>query len=113
MFCRERAKSGRDCPLVAITGTNGKSVFQPPPRPPENAPKRILYVGRLSAEKNLRAIVTATGYVGDRAMVVMVGTGPLQGFHAAHTCIFEHKAGLTFDRYLVVADIAVHLRDLG
>ncbi len=26
MFCRERAKSGADCPLVAITGTNGKST---------------------------------------------------------------------------------------
>ena len=26
LFCRERAKSGRECPLVAITGTNGKST---------------------------------------------------------------------------------------
>jgi UDP-N-acetylmuramoylalanine--D-glutamate ligase len=26
LFCRERAKSGIDCPLVAITGTNGKST---------------------------------------------------------------------------------------
>src|SRR5262249_58908383 len=26
LFCRERAKSGRQCPLVAITGTNGKST---------------------------------------------------------------------------------------
>ena len=26
LFCREREKSGRDCPLVAITGTNGKST---------------------------------------------------------------------------------------
>ena len=26
MFCRERAKSGPGCPLVAITGTNGKST---------------------------------------------------------------------------------------
>jgi len=26
LFCRERAKSGRHCPLVAITGTNGKST---------------------------------------------------------------------------------------
>jgi len=26
LFCRERTKSGRDCPLVAITGTNGKST---------------------------------------------------------------------------------------
>jgi UDP-N-acetylmuramoylalanine--D-glutamate ligase len=26
LFCRERAQSGRDCPLIAITGTNGKST---------------------------------------------------------------------------------------
>ena len=26
LFCRERAKYGADCPLVAITGTNGKST---------------------------------------------------------------------------------------
>jgi UDP-N-acetylmuramoylalanine--D-glutamate ligase len=26
LFCQERAKSGRDCPLIAITGTNGKST---------------------------------------------------------------------------------------
>ncbi len=26
LFCRERAKSGSECPLVAITGTNGKST---------------------------------------------------------------------------------------
>jgi UDP-N-acetylmuramoylalanine--D-glutamate ligase len=26
LFCRERAKSGGDCPLIAITGTNGKST---------------------------------------------------------------------------------------
>ena len=26
LFCRERAKSGAPCPLVAITGTNGKST---------------------------------------------------------------------------------------
>ena len=26
LFCRERAKSGSQCPLVAITGTNGKST---------------------------------------------------------------------------------------
>ncbi|HUM16459.1 MAG TPA: glycosyltransferase family 4 protein [Candidatus Nitrosotalea sp.] len=50
-----------------------------PVRPPENKPKRILYVGRLSEEKNLGAIVTATGYVGDRVMAVMVGSGHLRG----------------------------------
>ena len=26
LFCRERDKSGRQCPLIAITGTNGKST---------------------------------------------------------------------------------------
>jgi UDP-N-acetylmuramoylalanine--D-glutamate ligase len=26
LFCRQRAKSGSECPLVAITGTNGKST---------------------------------------------------------------------------------------
>ena len=26
LFCRERAKSGQGCPLIAITGTNGKST---------------------------------------------------------------------------------------
>src|SRR6185437_8221120 len=26
LFCRERVKSGAACPLVAITGTNGKST---------------------------------------------------------------------------------------
>ncbi|MGC1694375.1 MAG: Mur ligase family protein, partial [Pseudolabrys sp.] len=26
LFCRERAKSGAACPLIAITGTNGKST---------------------------------------------------------------------------------------
>ena len=26
LFCRERAKSGASCPLIAITGTNGKST---------------------------------------------------------------------------------------
>ncbi|HET9616519.1 MAG TPA: Mur ligase family protein, partial [Pseudolabrys sp.] len=26
LFCRERAKSGAHCPLIAITGTNGKST---------------------------------------------------------------------------------------
>ena len=55
------------------------AVFHPPSRPPENEPKRILYVGRLSAEKNLGTVVTATGYLGGRAMAVMVGSGPLQG----------------------------------
>jgi glycosyltransferase involved in cell wall biosynthesis len=40
-------------------------------------PARILYVGRLSPEKNLKAVITATRYLGDAAIDVMVGSGPL------------------------------------
>jgi len=54
------------------------TLFRPAASPPTNEPKRILYVGRLSAEKNLSTIVTATGYVGDGAKVVMVGSGALK-----------------------------------
>lgn len=57
--------------------------FQPPVRPPENKPARVLYVGRLSEEKNLGAIVTALGHLGGRALAVMVGAGPLRGTLAA------------------------------
>jgi glycosyltransferase involved in cell wall biosynthesis len=53
------------------------ALFRPPASPPNNKPKRILYVGRLSAEKNLSTIVQATGYVGVDSAVLMVGSGPL------------------------------------
>jgi len=51
-------------------------LFRPAdvPRP---AGRRILYVGRLSPEKNLRTVVTATSYVGD-ASFVLVGSGVLR-----------------------------------
>lgn len=51
------------------------ALFHPGASRPPNTPKRILYVGRLSAEKNLGAVVAATGYMGDRVMTVMVGSG--------------------------------------
>lgn len=51
--------------------------FRPAASRPTNQPKRVLYVGRLSAEKNLGAVITGTGYVGD-AVAVMVGAGPLR-----------------------------------
>jgi len=43
------------------------------------APRRVLYVGRLSAEKNLSALVRAAGMLRARTPVrlVMIGAGPL------------------------------------
>ncbi len=57
--------------------------FRPPASRPANLPTRILYVGRLSAEKNLRTIVTATGSVGaagsgGHITLTMVGSGALR-----------------------------------
>jgi glycosyltransferase involved in cell wall biosynthesis len=40
--------------------------------------KRILYVGRLSAEKNLSTVIAAAGLLGDRVTAVLVGAGPLR-----------------------------------
>jgi glycosyltransferase involved in cell wall biosynthesis len=54
------------------------ALFRPAPSRPANRPTRILYVGRLSAEKNLRTVVTATSYMGDDVRVTMVGSGPLR-----------------------------------
>jgi glycosyltransferase involved in cell wall biosynthesis len=54
------------------------ALFRPPASPPNNTPKRILYVGRLSAEKNLSAVVEATRYVSVNSEVQMVGSGPLR-----------------------------------
>ena len=58
------------------------ALFRPAASRPTNQPKRVLYVGRLSAEKNLGVVVTATGCVGD-AVAVMVGAGPLRDHLAA------------------------------
>jgi glycosyltransferase involved in cell wall biosynthesis len=54
--------------------------FRPPVGRPANTSTRILYVGRFSAEKNLRTVVTATGSVGPTGSggpvtLVMVGSG--------------------------------------
>ena len=57
--------------------------FRPPAAPPVNQPKRILFVGRLSAEKNLRTIVAATRYVGEEVRTTMVGAGTLRDDLAA------------------------------
>ncbi len=54
-------------------------LFTPAGPAPRSGPPRILYVGRLSMEKNLKTIVTATSYVGDGALDIMVGAGPLRG----------------------------------
>lgn len=74
------ARAKRLAPRVELI-PNGvdTSLFRPPDRMPANAPKRILYVGRLSEEKNLRTIVTATSSLPDPAITVMVGSGHLQG----------------------------------
>ena len=58
--------------------------FRPVASRPANKPKRILYVGRLSAEKNLSTVVIAAGSFGavgsrGQATVTMVGSGALRG----------------------------------
>jgi glycosyltransferase involved in cell wall biosynthesis len=52
--------------------------FRPAVGRAAHKPARILYVGRLSAEKNLGAVVTATGYMGAGVMTVFVGSGTLR-----------------------------------
>lgn len=57
--------------------------FRPTVGRPANTSTRILYVGRFSAEKNLRTVVTATGSVGTTGpggpvTLVMVGSGALR-----------------------------------
>jgi glycosyltransferase involved in cell wall biosynthesis len=53
----------------------------PGPRPPGWRP-RVLYVGRLSPEKNLETVIVATGSVGDlpaaRPRLTLAGPGPLR-----------------------------------
>jgi len=50
--------------------------FRPAARARTDGRKRVLYVGRLSAEKNLSAVITATESLGTE--VWMVGAGPLK-----------------------------------
>lgn len=54
------------------------SRFRPAGGPRRDGRKRILYVGRLSAEKNLSTLIEATGLLGDKVTAVLVGGGPLQ-----------------------------------
>jgi len=59
------------------------TLFRPAPGRPATGPTRILYVGRLSAEKNLAAVVTAAAVVGVAGSewpvtLTMVGSGPLR-----------------------------------
>lgn len=52
--------------------------FRPAGGPRPGGRKRILYVGRLSAEKNLSTLIEATGLLGDEVTAVLVGAGPLR-----------------------------------
>jgi glycosyltransferase involved in cell wall biosynthesis len=54
------------------------SRFHPAAGPRPDGRKRILYVGRLSAEKNLSTVIAAAGLLGDKVTVVLVGGGPLK-----------------------------------
>jgi len=54
-------------------------LFVPAGTARRSGPPRILYVGRLSDEKNLKTIVTATSYVEVGVTDIMVGSGPLRG----------------------------------
>ena len=54
------------------------TLFRPAPSRTGQGATRILYVGRLSSEKNLGALIKATGYVGGDATAVLVGAGPLR-----------------------------------
>ena len=69
------------------------TLFRPAASPPNNKLKRVLYVGRLSAEKNLSAIVNATGYVSVDTNVLMVGAGPLRD----HLATQARLAGVVVD----------------
>jgi glycosyltransferase involved in cell wall biosynthesis len=52
--------------------------FRPAATPRPDGRKRVLYVGRLSAEKNLSTVIAAAGLLGDKVTVVLVGAGPLE-----------------------------------
>jgi glycosyltransferase involved in cell wall biosynthesis len=54
------------------------ALFRPAGPRPAHEPTRILYVGRLSAEKNPGALIKAVGYVGGGATAVLVGAGSLR-----------------------------------
>jgi glycosyltransferase involved in cell wall biosynthesis len=76
-----RARAARFARRVWLV-PNGVDVgrFTPPPVPPRSKPARVLYVGRLSPEKNLGALIRAATQLKTRLSVAitMVGTGPLK-----------------------------------
>lgn len=53
-------------------------LFVPAPRPAPSESPRILYVGRLSAEKNLSAVVASGAYLEPAVTFRLVGAGPLR-----------------------------------
>ena len=53
-------------------------LFAPAPGPARGGKPRILYVGRLSAEKNLSSLLTSVTYLETGANVVLAGDGPLR-----------------------------------
>jgi len=78
-----RARAARFAPRVELI-PNGVDTrrFRPaeiPPDRPGGAPRRVLYVGRLSTEKNLLALVRAAEMLSQTLPVqlAMVGAGPL------------------------------------
>jgi glycosyltransferase involved in cell wall biosynthesis len=74
-----RARAARRARRVELI-PNGVDTarFCPTGVPRTAGPRRILYVGRLSPEKNLGAVVAATRHLGDDAVTVMVGSGALK-----------------------------------
>ena len=81
-----RARAARVARRVWLV-PNGVDVrrFTPPPARRPGKPARVLYVGRLSPEKNLRAVVQAAASLKTRVplAITMVGAGPLQSELAA------------------------------
>ena len=72
------ARAARQAPRVELI-PNGVDTtrFRPAESPRPGGRKRILYVGRLSAEKNLSTVMAAAALLGDRVSVTLVGAGPL------------------------------------
>jgi glycosyltransferase involved in cell wall biosynthesis len=89
--------------------------FSPAPRPP-NPVKRVLYVGRLSQEKNLSPLIAAVAKLDSRidARLVFIGQGPLRerletearmlGVRTEFPGVIEHRL---LPRYFTGADAFV------
>jgi glycosyltransferase involved in cell wall biosynthesis len=54
------------------------SLFTPAPPRSRPGPPRILYVGRLSPEKNLATVVAAARHLGTESTTILAGPGPLR-----------------------------------